>query len=483
MPTIALLIWPVIAIILFFRVDRPQALIWGLLLPYLFLPEAFSIRLPGIPDLDKRSIISFSLIAGVLLTQSRHRLANRTERFAPSSSYKALRFWQIACFVTLLAAAILSILGNPETLRYGERVIPGLSVWDGVSVISALIVVITPLLLAQRYLSSPDNQVLLFKGIVIAGLIYSAFMLIEMRFSPQLHRWVYGYHQHSFQQHVRNGFRPKVFLPHGLHVGFFIFTAAVAAFVLWKDGHGKKWAMAALWLGCILLGSRNLGASMILILTLSVMFFMPLRLRLIYISVIAALVLAYPMARQANVAPTDQIIAVASTISIDRADSFAFRLANEDLLIAKANQKPWTGWGIWGRNRVFDSAGNDIAITDGLWIQLFGVGGWPQYLGFFGLITIPLFFLPRMLKRKNMTYVSLGCGLIMAGNLTYLIPNNVMSPISWVITGVIFGMIGREATSTTTTETVPASSPHYSRFGPQSTAQLKYRSRQDQPLE
>ncbi len=67
-----------------------------------------------------------------------------------------------------------------------------------------------------------------------------------------------------------------------------------------------------------------------------------------------------------------------------RADSLDFRFDNDDFLIAKARQRPMFGWGGWSRNRVFDDKGNDIAITDGYWVIVFGING------FVGLISLNL---------------------------------------------------------------------------------------------
>ena len=53
-----------------------------------------------------------------------------------------------------------------------------------------------------------------------------------------------------------------------------------------------------------------------------------------------------------------------------------FQFENDDMLIAKAMQKPIFGWGGWGRNRVYDESGRDIAVTDGFWILVFGSNGY-----------------------------------------------------------------------------------------------------------
>ena len=71
--------------------------------------------------------------------------------------------------------------------------------------------------------------------LIVAGLCYSVPMLFEVRMSPQLHTWIYGYFPHSFVQQMREGgFRPVVFLGHGLLTAFFIMSAAVAAAAFWQ---------------------------------------------------------------------------------------------------------------------------------------------------------------------------------------------------------------------------------------------------------
>ena len=48
-------------------------------------------------------------------------------------------------------------------------------------------------------------------GIFIGGLVYAPLCLIEMRLSPQLHRWIYGYMANAFAHSVRGeGYKPTV---------------------------------------------------------------------------------------------------------------------------------------------------------------------------------------------------------------------------------------------------------------------------------
>src|SRR5262249_41129920 len=75
----------------------------------------------------------------------------------------------------------------------------------------------------------------ILRVLVIAGLAYSPLMLFEIRMSPQLHILFYGYLPHKFIQTVRGeGFRPVVFLGHGLLVAFFAMTSFVAAAAFWR---------------------------------------------------------------------------------------------------------------------------------------------------------------------------------------------------------------------------------------------------------
>ena len=43
----------------------------------------------------------------------------------------------------------------------------------------------------------------LFDVLCRCALLYAPFCMVELVMSPQFHRWVYGYHQHSFLQQLR----------------------------------------------------------------------------------------------------------------------------------------------------------------------------------------------------------------------------------------------------------------------------------------
>src|SRR6266545_4824883 len=94
-----------------------------------------------------------------------------------------------------------------------------------------------PYLIGRIYFNDLESLRELAIAIFVGGLIYLPLCWIEMRLSPQLHVWVYGFHQHSFLQNIRwGGYRPMVFMQHGLMVGMWMCMTALVGVWLWKSG-------------------------------------------------------------------------------------------------------------------------------------------------------------------------------------------------------------------------------------------------------
>src|SRR5438094_9604744 len=91
--------------------------------------------------------------------------------------------------------------------------------WDGFSQTRFQIIVWgVPYLMGRLYFTDLDKIRELAIGIFVGGVIYIPFCLFEVRFSPQLHRTVYGFEQHDFVQTMlaAGSYRPMVFMEHGL---------------------------------------------------------------------------------------------------------------------------------------------------------------------------------------------------------------------------------------------------------------------------
>ena len=474
-PNIALFAWPVVVIVIFSCLPRRAALVWSLLAGYLLLPESFSIDLRLLPPIDKGSVGIVGLIIGVFLFKDKAGL--RSPATAPNlkgliNDRPLFGKLIMALLVLMVVRALLTIATNTAPFFTGARYLPGLIPWDMVNMGVQTAIVVVPFFLGRHFLATPADHRFLLRCLVIAGLLYSVLVLIEMRLSPQMNNWVYGYHQHSFAQHVRGGYyRPKVFLQHGLWVGLFLFMVVMAAGALGRDKTApgrRKWLLIGGYMMVILLFSRNLGALTIAFVLLPLLWAGTLWQARVA-CLLAVLFVTYPAVRQANLVPLDQITAFAGRYSDERARSFAFRVRNEDQLLERAREKPLFGWGGWGRSRVYNENGSDISVTDGIWIIVLGSAGWVGYIAFFGLLSAPLIALPRVARRRPIPPETAAMALIMAGNLIYLVPNSALSPVGWLMTGALAGFVQfapRRATEPDTGDAAIVDAPRHTRFPP-----------------
>lgn len=441
MATLALLLWPLIGIVLFVMLGPSRGLIWTVAAGYLLLPENFAFNVVGLPPYDKTMALALSALLGLLVARGRKELP----ALRPGQ-VKLERVLFTTLILVFLATPILTVLTNGERIVFTQAVIPGLGFRDLVSMTANNAAFLAIVLISVRLLSDEEMHRHLLLVIVLCAIAYSFLVLFERRMSPQLNQWIYGYFQHSWAQHIRGGgFRPIVFLRHGLWVGFFLFSAVMAAFILLKRDKIERprlhFLLAGCWLLLVLFLSRNLGAFALSLVFVPALLFLGRRLQVGIAICVAIFFFTLPIARQANILPLEAMVSVTERISFDRARSFEYRLENEDAYLERALEKPLAGWGIWGRWRVYDEAGQDISTSDGKWVSMLGERGWLGYLSFFGLLTFPVMLLGRAHRRSPLSTATAGIALIMAGNLIYLIPNSAFNPIGWMMVGALMGFI------------------------------------------
>ncbi|MBX9627201.1 MAG: hypothetical protein K2X82_25585 [Gemmataceae bacterium] len=232
-----------------------------------------------------------------------------------------------------------------------------------------------PYLLGRAYFADRAALRDLAVGLVVAGAVYAPLCLWEARMSPNLHATVYGYGQHDFVQTIRfDGYRPMVFMQHGLAVGLFMAVAALAAVWLRRPAGLPGYLPWVLVPTAVLV--KSTGAVALGVAGGAVLWLSRSTGSRWWLLALAAVPPAYVGARVTGVWSGDGLVEVVTeSVGVDRAQSLAFRLKNEDLLVDKALRRPYFGWGGWGRNKVFDDGGRDQAITDGLWIIVFGDRG------------------------------------------------------------------------------------------------------------
>ncbi|MEL6801263.1 MAG: hypothetical protein AAFO80_15400 [Pseudomonadota bacterium] len=465
-PELVLYTWPFIAFLIFHRVRPAIALPAAIAMGYLFLPPRIVIDFPLIPELGKNSVTAFAAALLGLYFTFVARFKPSLDTGASSDAAHMLPNWiprhplAFALLGIMAIGPIITVLTNSDTIRIGAATLPGLQPYDAGSMGLEVLVALIPFFLARRFLYSDEHHKLLLITLAVAGAIYALPALYEVRMSPQLNRIFYGFFQHSWIQHIRgDGFRPLVFLQHGIWLGIFFTMALLAAFSCVRALDGKmRWLF--LPVGFFLIGTlvlaKSLGALLIAIVLVPIVLLAPLRVQMMTAAAIAVLAIGYPYMRSIDVAPVGQVAQLAERINPDRAQSFQFRIDNEDILLAKARERMLAGWGGWGRGRVVDDDGRDISVTDGYWIITFGQGGVLRYIGEFGLLTMSIFILAMRQGRHRVTVATAGVALALGANLVDLLPNASISPITWLMAGALLGRVEAWRYETTTTaEAVP----------------------------
>src|SRR5262245_6005132 len=297
---VALLAWPAAALLFFQARPINKALTWTILGGYLLLPVGTSIKFEGIQAFDKNSIPSLAALVGTVL------IARRSLRL-----FHGFRLAEVLIVALVVGPFITSAL-NGDTVRVGMQILPGVGAYDALSAVGTQLIMLLPFLLARQFLRDAESNVEVLRVLVIAGLVYSVPALFEVRMSPQLHAWIYGYFPHSFGQQMRDGgFRPVVFLGHGLLVAFFAMTTVVAAAAMWRTRtrilrlHAN--AIVA-YLGMSLFLCKSLGSFVYGVVAVPLVRFATPKLQLRIAVILVSAALLYPILRATDLFPTMHLV-------------------------------------------------------------------------------------------------------------------------------------------------------------------------------
>src|SRR5687768_2119365 len=236
--------WPAVAVALFAFMPARRALIAGLVIGWLFLPM-YGYPTPFL-KWDKHLVTSLGALLGVLVFDT-----NKLFSFRPALVDLPMAVW---IFVPCMAA-----------------VSNGFSLYDGAAASATQVVVWgIPYVLGRMYYGDAVGIRGLAVWTFIAGVIYIPFCVTEMIISPQLHFKLYGFYQHEFTQVIRmGGYRPMVFLQHGIAVGMMMAAASIMGLWLWWTGSLKFIWGLPIWLplGALLfttIAVRSIGAVLLL---------------------------------------------------------------------------------------------------------------------------------------------------------------------------------------------------------------------------
>jgi hypothetical protein len=374
MVPIVMLAWLPTVIYLFSRLPARQAVVVSFLTAWMFLPEA-ELPLPGLPNYSKITATCYGILLATVIFD--------VERF------KTFRFgWLDIPMAVWCVVPLLSSLSN------------NLGAYDGFSAVLARTVTWGgPYFLGRIYLSSLQGLRQLAVGMFVGGLIYAPLCIFESRMSPQLHRIIYGAFPHDdFSQTIRmGGYRPMVFMQHGLAVGAFMMAATLTGLWLWQTGTIKKmwnipmgWLFAGLFLTFVL--TRSTGAIVLFAIGLGMLLVAKhFRTALPVFVLIFGIGLYLYYNTQAGGYFSDQLVGGLSQIfPEDRVASLAFRLNNEELLVNRAQDHMLFGWGGWGRSRAINPETGRLTIQDSLWVLAFGENGIVGLISLFTAMLLPV---------------------------------------------------------------------------------------------
>lgn len=356
---LALYGWIACVAILFATLAPARAAITAYLIGWLLLPVA-RLELFGFFDYGKSTAVPGVVLLAIVAFDG--------------ARLRRLRLGWIDLPIALVCAAPLcSSLGND------------IGWYDGLSGSAYQTIVWgLPYLTGRLYFSTPDGMRLLGLGVLAGGLAYAPLCWWEIRMSPQLHTSVYGFLQHDWTQTLRSGgYRPMVFLDHGLMLGLWMSAASLVAFALWTSGTARRvWGMPHL-VPVVLLGAttvlcKSFGALALLLIGAAALWSMRALRTSLPMLVLACLPASYVLVRVSGAWSGEALASAVGEISAARAHSLAYRFQAEEQLRSKAEQKPLLGWGGWGRSFVLRqpaSGSHETVVTDSLWILFFGKYG------------------------------------------------------------------------------------------------------------
>jgi hypothetical protein len=358
--------------------DAPhRAALCGFLLAWMFLP-VYGYHLPALPTYDKIGAASYGVLIGAAIHDP-----TVFRRFSPHACDLPVALWCVASMCS-------SISNN-------------LGVYDGGSAMLAKIVAWgIPYFIGRIYFDNTSALRDLCLGLFAGAVAYIPFCWVEFVISPRLHKIVYGWHPGNFGQTKRSGgWRPVVFMKHGLMCAMWMATGAVAGIRLWQAraipkhifrvGIHTGTVVAGLVLTLVL--CKSFGALVLMILGGALILLVSRMRMMLPVVCLCVLPSVYMVARGSGWWDAENLIAASLAISNEeRSESLAFRIKNENVLIGKALERPMFGWAGWKRSFIFNANGVAVSVPDGLWIVAFGQNG------LFGLFALTLtLLLPQLL--------------------------------------------------------------------------------------
>ncbi|MEL6184825.1 MAG: hypothetical protein AAFU79_09390 [Myxococcota bacterium] len=447
---LAFIVFPFVVYAQFTRMSGTKATAVALMLATLYLPAGEAlINLPVLPPMGRES---FGTVFALIFLLTFHR-----KRFMSAKPGRGLEFYALMLMIPYL----MTWKTNPEPLVYGFKAVPGYGARVFIPPLTfgdvrgywleEFAYVLIPFIVGRAMFRTRNEVVTLLNVIVAFGVTYIPLMLLELRMSPQIHTWVYGYFPHpDFTQTIRwGGYRAQVFFEHGLVLARFMLVLFLANAALYLGNEKKAWRFTPRelipFLFVVSILGKSMGAIIFLFAFSGLIFFVSLGMQTRVLALVALLICAYPYGRSTGALDMTPVVEYVQARYPQRAESLLTRVNNERALSKRGREKFWYGWGGWSRSHVWDvEHGIDTSVTDGYWIIRFGRYGVFGLILPFLLLLGPVFLLWwRRKKIKRREDLAMMC--VMAGICTLYalenLPNAVSTGMPWLMAGATTGFL------------------------------------------
>lgn len=422
--------WVPFTVFLFFIIPPRKALLFSIVAGFLFLPMA-RYDVIGLGYFDKKSSIGLGILIGSILSGMVEK-----KPFRLNWIDLPMIVW---VFFSPLATSLSNGLGIYDGISGGIQNYFhwGVYYWSG-----------------RRYFFEKGFLRDLIWFVLAGGFIYVFLIMYEVRMSPQLSNIVYGFFPHSWVQHWRyGGYRPIVFMQHGLMVALWMAITTTIAYWLWRTGeivHVKGIPMVLIVFTMIFTTIICKSANGWVFLLLGILSFSigkqgNLRKFLTFLILIPPV---YIILRISSIISIDLIQNIANIFFDDsRVVSLLVRLRQEMLFGTKAIQRPLLGWGGYNRGWPVDMYTGQRLVTavDSLWVITFSSNGLVGLFGVFGSLGIGAW---KVLRKKSnhfhkintlsaeSTYILILCIVVIFFMLDSLL-NAMVNPVYILISGVL----------------------------------------------
>lgn len=449
---LALALFPFVAWRIFQRRGPAEATMLALLFSIMVLPSGHDAAydFPLIPALNKEKLSTLFILLFLAI-----KFPGRVSSSSPGLGIE---------LVPALAALGLfgTLAANQEPLAYGWYAgiwrgavyveLPPLNIKDTISnILDEFLTLVMPFLIGRIAFRTRSDMRVLCTLFVAGALIYAPFMMLELRVSPQIHYWVYGYYPHdSFLQTYKwGGWRPQVFFAHGLVLATFMVVILLATYALKAGGHRTTWrnyetGKVLPFLFIMLLLSKSVAAIIFAICFLALYRYGSLSLQSWVLTILVVIVCAYPFGRASGRLNLDGVIKEIAKISPKQAHSLDYRLKNEKAVSSRAREKVLWGWGGYNRGRVFDpETGQDMTVLDGYWLIRYSHAGVFGMVGPYFLLLFPVLLAARRYKRipwpgdRRMVLILAGTPLVYAIDS---LPNSFSLNLPFIMAGAVWSL-------------------------------------------